>query len=514
VRRGTVVVALIAGLLPVLVVAEYGDTFGGPEGAASLTALAENPAISTLFGPPVALDDAGGFAVWRIGTVLAVLVGIWAAMAATRVMRGEEEAGRWDLLLVGRAPLRSLVARHLAVLLPAAAIPGAGLTAGLLLGGTDTAGALVFGAVIAGTGATGAALGALGAQLHEERRSASAFAVSVLLGGLLLRMIGDGVSALGWLQWFTPFGILSRTQPYAGNRLTPLLVLGVLIAVPAVAAVLLAEGRDVGSGRLRNRVVDRRPSRLLGSLPGFAVHRLRRPVLGWGAGIGAYFLLTGLLAKSSTDFLRDNPRFAEMAAQAGFDDLVSPRGYAATLFTVLAVPLGAFCASRISASAADEGAGRLTLLYSRPVGRSRWLVVEAAVTAAGAVLLATVAGLAVWAGTAWVGAGVGPGETVAGAVNVVPVALLCLGAALAALGWLPSAVLPLGVLPAAGGFLLLAFADSFGWPDEVRSLSPFAHLAAVPAESWHVSGALGMTAVAALLAAAGLARYRRRDLRS
>jgi ABC-2 type transport system permease protein len=68
-------------------------------------------------------------------------------------------------------------------------------------------------------------------------------------------------------------------------------------------------------------------------------------------------------------------------------------------------------------------------------------------------------------------------------------------------------------MPAAGGYLLLVLADSFRWPEWVRELSPFAHLAAVPAEPMDVGGAVGMLVVAVLLAVAGLAGYARRDLR-
>jgi ABC-2 type transport system permease protein len=115
-------------------------------------------------------------------------------------------------------------------------------------------------------------------------------------------------------------------------------------------------------------------------------------------------------------------------------------------------------------------------------------------------------------GTAWVGAGLPPGEALAGALNVVPVALLCLGAGLAALGWVPEAVLALGVLPAAGGYLLLVFTDTFDWPGWLRGWSPFAHLAAVPAEPMDVAGAVGMLGAAAVFAVVGLAGYARRDL--
>ena len=45
----------------------------------------------------------------------------------------------------------------------------------------------------------------------------------------------------------------------------------------------------------------------------------------------------------------------------------------------------------------------------------------------------------------------------------------------------------------------------------MRWLSPFAHLAAVPAEPLDLAGALGMLVVAALLAVVGLAGYARRD---
>jgi ABC-2 type transport system permease protein len=512
-RRGTVVVAVVCGGLAFFVAEEYERTFSGTVGAGSLTALAENPAIRTLFGPPVALDDPGGFTVWRTGTVLAVLAGVWAALAGTRVTRGEEESGRAELLLAGRVRLAGWVRRALAVLLAAGVVVGAAVVVGMLLAGTATDGALLFGALIGGTAMAGGALGVFAGQLFDERRSASGLAVALLLGALLARMVADGVAALSWLQWFSPFGLMSRAAPYAHDAWAPLLVLVLLVAVIAAVALVAAGARDVGAGRVRGRDRTRAPSRLLRSLPGLAVHRTRRPTVAWSAGVGAYFLLIGLLATSMLDFLRENPLFASLAASAGFGRLASVQGYAASLFALLAIPVGAYAAGRIAAIASDEAASRLTLLYSRPVSRVRWAALEAGVVALGTLVVAAVAGLATWVGATWVDAGLGLGEALRGALSVVPVALLCLGAALLALGWLPSAVLAIGVLPAVGGFLLLVFAQSFGWPSWVADLSPFSHLAAVPAEPLDVGGAVGMLLVAALLGVAGMAGYARRDLR-
>ncbi len=214
-----------------------------------------------------------------------------------------------------------------------------------------------------------------------------------------------------------------------------------------------------------------------------------------------------------TDFLTDNPRSAELAAQAGFAGLGTVQGYTATLFALLAVPAGAFVAVRLAALAADENNRRLTLLYAQPLARTTLLTGEIAAALGGVVVVTTVAGLATWSGTEAVGAGLGLLAALSGAWNVLPIALLCLGAGVLALGWAPRAVAAIGALPAAGGFLLHVIADSSGLPAWVGRLSPFAHLAAVPGTpvNWHA--AFLMTAMATLAAAAGGVGYRRRDLR-
>jgi ABC-2 type transport system permease protein len=227
----------------------------------------------------------------------------------------------------------------------------------------------------------------------------------------------------------------------------------------------------------------------------------------------AYFLLIGLVAESMAEFLADNPRFADLAAQAGFAGLGSVEGYAATLFALLAIPVGAFTAVRIAATAAAETDRLLTLLHAGPVTRRASSGAEVLAAAGGAVVLALVAGLATWAGTAIVGAGLSLGGALAGSLNALSIVALCLGAAVFALGLLPRAVALIGALPAAGGFLLQVLAVDVGAPEWVAKLSPFAHLALVPYETPDWAGAAGMVAVALALCVVGIGAYERRDLR-
>jgi ABC-2 type transport system permease protein len=335
--------------------------------------------------------------------------------------------------------------------------------------------------------------------------------VAVLVVGLLARMVGDGVQGLDWLRWLSPFGLIALARAYDTDRVLPLAVLAAAALVLLTATTCAAGRRDLCEG-IRPARPHRSRTALLGSLPGFAIRSALRPLLGWALGIAAFFLLIGLIAESMTTFLRDSPRFADLARQAGFE-LDAVEGYAATLFALLAVPLGGFTASRIATLAHAETSRRLDLLLGTPITRMRLLTTEAATTAAGALALTATAALAARAGTAATGAPLDLGAALAGAANALPITALGLAAAVLALGWAPGAVGAIGMLPAAGGFLLTVLVDSTGAPGWIAALSPFDHLAPVPAAPPDVPGAVGMTAVAVGIAAAGALGYQRRDLR-
>ena len=188
-------------------------------------------------------------------------------------------------------------------------------------------------------------------------------------------------------------------------------------------------------------------------------------------------------------------------------------GYLASLFALLAIPLGLYAAGRIAADSTDEESRHLTLVFAGPVSRRSWYVVEVAAGVVGVVILAVGAGLSSWAGAAAVGAEVPLGAALAGALNVVPIAWLSLGAALCAFGWWPPLTFAVGALPAVGGFLLQVLADTLRWPSWALALSPYEHVQAVPYDTVNWAGTLAMTAIATALAGVGLLGFTRRDLR-
>ena len=510
-RLGAVVVAVICGGMSALAASQY-RPISDILDQSGLRALSENPAIRILSGPPVALDDPGGFTVWRTGPPLAVLASVWIVLAATRITRGEEDGRRWDLLLGGRLRMADVVVRCLAALVGSATLIGVAVAAGLLAARTEPTGALIHAAGITCVALTFATTALLAAQVMPTRFGATGLTVAALGVSLLLRMVADGSHQLAWLAWATPFGLTARAAPYADNRVLPLVVLGTFPIFLAGAALLAARHRDLGNGIVA--LADSRSprTRLLRSIGGFAVRRTGRTTLWWATGIAAYFLLVGATLAWLLELFHTNPRFAELAAAAGLGGHKLVNVFAAALFSMLAVATGLYSAMRLAAMVADERAGRWTLLLAQPISRVCLLSTEIMATVGGVAVLHCSAAVAMWSGAKITGAPLQFSDSLAGALNSIPVAFIAAGAAAVGVGWLPSAVAPIGALPVVSGFLVNVVVQATKAPGWVVDLSPLAHLAAVPDRAPNWAATTVFLLVGAILTGLGVYGYVQRDL--
>lgn len=510
-RLGAVLVALVCGGMSALAASQY-RPISDLLDQSSLRAFTENPAIRILSGPPVALDNPGGFAVWRTGTSLALLASLWILLAATRITRGEEDSRRWDLLLGGRLRIADVVIRCLAALAGSATLIGVTVAAALLAAGTQPAGSVIHAVGITCVALTFATAALFAAQLMPTRFGATGVTIGALGTGMLLRMIADGSHQLAWLAWMTPFGLTARAAPYADNRILPLVVLAAFPIVLAGAALAAARHRDLGDGIVASPDSRRPRTGLLRSLGGFALHRTGRTTLWWATGLAVYFLLVGTTLAWLLDLFEKNRRFAELAAAAGLGGHNLVNVIVAALFSMLAVPTGLYAAIRLAAMVADERAGRSTLLFAQPISRVRLMSTELVVTVGGVVALHCVAAVAIWGGAQITGAPLQLSDSLAGALNSVPVALLAAGAAAVGVGWAPSGTVVIGALPVLSGFVVNTVLQATKAPRWVLNLSPLAHLAAVPdaPPNWMATTIFLLTG--AILAGFGVCGYVRRDL--
>ena len=134
----------------------------------------DNAGISALVGPAHELQTVAGFTVWKCLAVLAVVGAVWGLLTGTRLLRGEEDAGRWELLLAGQTTRRAAAAQALAGLAcGVAALWAVTAVITIVVGrsskvGFSVSGALFLAVAVVASAAMFLAVGALASQLARH----------------------------------------------------------------------------------------------------------------------------------------------------------------------------------------------------------------------------------------------------------------------------------------------------------------------------------------------------------
>ena len=514
--RSGLIWGLVFGATAMSSIVQFTTAYATAESRADIArTIGGNGALQAIFGSGRSLETIPGWVAWRSVGIVVILGSVWGLLAGTRWLRGEEESGRWDVLVAGPTT------RHRAT---ASAVVAMG--AGLLALWATTAAVIVaadwrteadFGlratlflavALVAPAGVA-LAVGAFTSQLVATRRQASALGAVGLTAAYLIRMAGNGPPGLRWLQWATPFGWVRHLRPLTGSSPWPLLPLGALVTGLAAATVLLAGRRDVGAGmRSSGESVAARCGLLNGPL-GLAV-RLERPVLlGWTAGVAVLSFLFGLIAAAlaGTTSAELSTALARLGArQSGLT------AYLGTFYLIVGMVLAFVGAGQVAAARKDEAEGRLETLLAQPVRRTTWLATRLVVAGGGLLGLALVAGVAGWAGAASQQANVGLGQLLAAALNAALPALVAVGLGVLALGVAPRWAVATAFASVAWSFAVKFLLVAGPGSRLLLDLSLFHHVALMPAAPFRAGAAAVLAGVAAGAAAAGAVALRRRDL--
>lgn len=442
------------------------------------------------------------------GTMVAAL---GAVLIVTRGTRGEEAAGRRELL--GGLPLgrHAGLAASLVVACAAGAALGVVVGIGLVVSGAPAAGSLAMAGVTALSVWTGAGLAAVAAQLT----TGTGLAVCLAFGTFyLLHLVRGAAATVGgellWLTRMTPQGWWDDLRPFAGERWWTLLGAAAWVVISWAIAFTLAGRRDLGAGLLPQR-----PGRMHGAgwlrSAGSLVWRLERSALaGWAIAVAAVGAVMGYVGAGAMVEYAPLPWVQAMAAELG----VPP---ADTFFTyvifVFVFPIAAYAVFATLRIRREESAGRAELLLSGPAGRSRWVLAHAGAAAVFAVVLLAALGLSVG-----LGSGIGGGQLWTDLVrftgltlSVAPSVWVLVGVTVLAHGLRPR--LSAAVAWAALGVgIVTEIAVKTGLVPEAvfLVLSPFAHVNPYYRSSLAVYPLL--TLLALVLVAGGVWAIRRRDL--
>jgi len=510
-RNGAV--AWIVGLVGISwgVVVTFEDRYATPEELAAFAEFEGVPAFEAMLGRLVGLTTVEGGVLSRWG-MFGVLAAIWGMLAAVRLLRRAEEVGHLEPLRAGAISPRGLLGSALAAMATVFALFGVAIGVTHTAAGMDAATSWALGGAAALVTATFAAAGALASQLTPNHRRATGM-VGIALGlALAVRIVASASATPEWVWWATPLGWLGFLHEIDQARTAVFLAYLGLLAVLVAATYLLAD-RDLHAGRLAagDDAVGRTPRPVAGQAD-LAVRLTAGPMRTWGLVAGVVALGFGLLARDFSVAVADLETMAELTAMMGYPAMGTPEGIVGFAFSLVGLVLAVFAAGQAIAIREEEATWRIEHLLVRPVGRVRWLATRTATAALAVALAAVIAGVLGWLGTALVGTPIAFTDGLLAGVNLIPIAWLALGIGVAVMGLLPRLTAPVTYTLVIVAYLLDFVGAMLELPEAVLDLSPFRHLAAVPAADLNLGAALVMLTVAVLGVVVGAVAFGRRDL--
>src|SRR6202140_4815262 len=346
------------GLVVVSPMASVAALVTTPQAREQLVSLAASFAWNA---DTVAVDTIGGYATFKIG-IFIFLIAVWPLLAASRMLRGEEDRGSLEVLLSLPRPRLAVALEKLAAMWTA--LLAMGLLIGLLAfaggqkfgGGFSLGDGLLFGLNLTLLCAVIGGVALLISQFTQESGPASGWTAGLLLIFIVLDMVRRVIPNTEWISRFSPVYYYNLSKPLVpsyGVNAGAMLLLLVLTVVLSGAAVWLFVHRDVGGTvplprwlRLPERAASRAlpvGDWSLRSVYARSLGMIAMPTLWWTLGIAAFagfmvYAVQLLEAKMST-LLSGSPAFSTLVKNLGGGDANVNAGLLSAIFVFLPLSL-------------------------------------------------------------------------------------------------------------------------------------------------------------------------------
>jgi len=518
--RSAVFWAFIFGVYTAQKTGAYASVYPTAAARAKIAAdFGNNIGLNALLGQPHHLETILGYSAWATTGVVTIIGGIWAFLLATKYFRGEEDAGRAEILQTGQTTARGTALNILGGL-GAALLTLYVITAVLFIAvgrihsiNFGTQNALFFALASVAAAVFFMAVGALASQLMPTRSRASSLAAVVFGICFLIRAMADSTN-MHWLLNITPLGWIEKLQPLTGSQPMWLLPIFATSALLSGLTIWLAGRRDLGESIISDHDSAEAHTGLLNAPLPAAFRLTRGATIGWLAGtvlIGAFY---GLMTKAAAQAFAQASSFqtALNRLEQASAQLTASKLYLGIVFLILTALIMSYVASAIGHVREDEAQGYIDNFLVRPVSRLRWLRGRVLLIAVISILACVLGGLSTWIGQIAQSSGVGFHDLLLASLNMAAPAILTLGIGVLALALVPrlTTVITYGVI----GWSFIIFMVSSGahinhWLLDTSILHQMA-LAPAVSPDWGTN--LNMALLGILLAFIGSRIFNRRDL--
>lgn len=379
--KGAIIIGVLAGFVAILQGTAFAATF--PTAAAKTsfaTTVGEAPVLGVIYGEAKNLVSPAGYVVFRVVPFMGIIAAIWGLTTVTKLLREQEEDGRFELIASGSITMRRatqelligfsetlILAFLIATII--IAVVGATPTVSLSLSESTLISAAIFLPAVLFAG-----VGVVTSQLTINRRRATMYGLVIVVIFFGLRAIGNTMGDWYFLKHLTPFGWSDLISPVVDPQLLWLLPFIAFSSLLVAVGVYYSGRRDLGMALINESDVAKSHFFLLGSPSQLALRQNIPSFMGWAVSALAICALIVSVANVAAQATAGSPTLTAIIGKLGgsVNDLTVAYMGAGFIFTLILLLI--MTTTSMSAVRNDEAKGYLDAILVRPIHRSSWLI--------------------------------------------------------------------------------------------------------------------------------------------
>jgi len=517
--RGAIILGAIVGLVMGAQGAAYAKAFPDQASRAKLvTSLESVSAVNFLSGEVVNAATPASYAIYKSLATTVIITSVWGLLVTTRLLRGNEEDGRLELLASGattkRRASRQLMLGYagsfaVACLLAFVFIAALGKDPQVNLSASASAymvAAVFFPALFF------AALGVFTSQLALTRGRAVLYGLVPLVVLFVIRGAANSVASANWLKHYSPFGWSDLLNPVLGPKpiwMLPAFAFGALFVG---AGLFWAGRRDLGASLLKQSDTARSRYALLQSPLALAVRRSSWSYVWWGIAVTAWAAFFAALANLGVNLANDSSAFRSALVNGSFSETKIKLVFLGVGTLFVATALLVMATLNLSSVRGEEAKGYLDNLLVQPTRRRSWILGRLALIVSMFTLLSLLTGLVLWGVGHLNHIDVSFSLEMQGAISLLGTLAITLGIGVFCYGFAPrlaAAAMSVFIGWAFIVDILKSFFHLSGW---VTKTSFLHYVPADPSQAPNWSAIAWLAVLGLVLMALGVGRFTKRDI--
>ncbi len=517
--RGALILGILTGIIlgtqGAAYAAAYPDKHSRDTIAASLQAV---PALGFTAGETANLVLPAGYAIYKSVPTTTLIIGIWGLVVVTRLLRGQEEDGKWEAIIAGKTTSQKaswqiligfgysiLLAYFIAFVIVAAlgADPQVALapsTSALMVAGVFLP-ALFF-----------SSIGVITSQLAITRSRATFYGLVPLLVLFAIRGTANSVSDLNWLKQYTPFGWTDLLNPVLDPKIIWALPTLIIATTAITIGIYLSGKRDMGAGLIRQSTVAKSRFFLLKSPAQLALRQNLSTYVWWGIGALSITALLTAITNVAVNLVSTSPAVESLVTHAGgslSDIKLIFLGAGGTMTAMLLLVMATI---GLTAIRHEEAKSYLDNLLVQPIKRSTWLTNRLIIIVTAFTVISLLCAITMWSIAGSQGISINLSTILQNAISLVGTAVLVLGIGTLFYGFFPRLASISMYAVIIWSLVIDVLQSVLKLNDIVIKSSLFHYIQFSPAKDPDWSTLAWLVGIGIILAAIGIFNFTKRDI--